>query len=234
MQGRYAHRAAARNAPVKAYCYFEAIADRQFDEHSRMVELWRANWSSRGWETVVLGPAEAEAHPAYAWCVNAASKLNAINHRDYQRACFTRWLALAHALGRDDLGLFTDYDVYNVSFTPNDAALLYSPAQPINLHYNTCSQPIILDGRQATAIPWLLMVVTQFLVNNWPAQIDWTDMSFWEADQKLALGFARHEAVCFPFHQQECGNGRLIHLSYESSGNVGKLNAWQRLAEVYP
>ena len=218
---------------MKAFCYYEPIAGEQFDEHGPMVQSWRRNWSRLGWVPMVLTEVQARSHAAYRRWSSAVPRLASINHRDYQRACFVRWLALAEILRPGESAVFVDYDVFNVSFTPADARQLASPDQVTNLHYGQCSQPVILDYRQAQALPAVLMELTQALNQERPEQQDWNDMSFWEADKKRSLGFARYLDICLPYVPEV--EAPMIHLSWEAVDGAGsrKSQVWKELEALY-
>lgn len=214
---------------MKAFTYFEPIDDAQFAPHAPLVEAWKRNWASRGWETIVLSSRHAEAHPAIQRWVEWALTLKAINHRRYQLACFVRWLALAQVMRPGEVALFVDYDVFNVGFSGADALRQYAPAVVTNLHYGQCSQPVVIDYRQAQAIPAIMMAVTALLDRARPHQIDWNDMSFWEEDKKGKLGFARYVDLCLPYATD--ATAPLLHLSYDAVHPTGKtkLEIWKEL-----
>lgn len=216
---------------MKAWTYYEPIADEfgQFAYHALMVHEWRRNWSAKGFDCVVLSARHAQAHPAFRRCMAWSESLRSVNHKAYQAACFVRWLALAQSMRPGEVGMFTDYDVFNVRFGPVQAQEHYAPDHVTNLHFGQCSQPLVLDYRQAQQIPAVLMFSTTAMAKARAEQADWNDMSFWEEDKLGKLGFARYLDVCLPYGPGV--DAAMVHLSYEAvaPANRGKLEIWKEL-----
>ncbi len=94
------------------YTYYTPIECRGIDTQVQMLQHWSSSWAKRGWETVVLGLEDAKAHPFFDEYAEAVQRLPTINPKDYEMACYHRWLAVAHRGG----GFMADYDVVNYSF----------------------------------------------------------------------------------------------------------------------
>lgn len=74
---------------------------------SKLLDLWRESWESKGWTTRILSEEDAKSHPGYeAYCYRI-SRYPTVNNPAYERACYMRHLAMANNEG----GLLTDYDV---------------------------------------------------------------------------------------------------------------------------
>lgn len=74
----------------------------------RLINAWRERWSAVGFEPFVLSEHHARAHPYFEEFSKGLEKLPTQNSREYELACYHRWLALAQAGG----GLCGDYDVF--------------------------------------------------------------------------------------------------------------------------
>ena len=70
------------------------------------------NWTSQGYVVEVLSESDAKKHPDYRKFKRRVSRYPTTNAREYETACFLRWLALNVAKGQ----LQSDYDVLNISF----------------------------------------------------------------------------------------------------------------------
>jgi hypothetical protein len=76
-----------------------------------------------GWHTVVLNRSVARGHPLYKEFDAAIKRFPTINTREYEEACYVRWLAMAHytsTLHNGNAavngGWLSDYDVLNFGF----------------------------------------------------------------------------------------------------------------------
>jgi hypothetical protein len=76
-------------------------------EIEAQLDLWARGWQSAGWNPVVLGRTSAERHPLYVEYMARVNSFPTINIREYENACWERWLALSNQGG----GLMVDFDV---------------------------------------------------------------------------------------------------------------------------
>jgi hypothetical protein len=113
--------------------YHPLILNSKVTEFSKdsleLIKLWEKSWSDNGWNPIVLSLEDAKRHPRYNEInlKDYSSNLykNSINGPDYLELCYSRWFAYAcHN------GFWSDYDVINYGFTPEDAQHLtqYDPA----------------------------------------------------------------------------------------------------------
>mmetsp|Transcript_746 Transcript_746/g.1385 ORF Transcript_746/g.1385 Transcript_746/m.1385 type:complete len:386 (+) Transcript_746:48-1205(+) len=79
------------------------------------LEVWEKIWKQAGFKTRVLTRADAEVSPYYQEFIDALSKANFRNGRDYETSCFLRYLAMAAVGG----GWMADIDVVPTFMTPN-------------------------------------------------------------------------------------------------------------------
>jgi hypothetical protein len=97
------------------YTYYDPIVPGgRSPAHSGVLRLWSESWRRKGWEPRVLGPRDAKKHPHHARFLRRMREYPTINPREYEDACYLRWLALDKAGG----GLMVDYDVINMGFAP--------------------------------------------------------------------------------------------------------------------
>lgn len=98
---------------MKIYTYYEQVSDDSADimDSQKLLELWVRNWSSKGWQPVILNDKDAEKNPRYEECTERFKQFPTINSRRYELACFKRWLAMA-CIG----GYHCDFDVMNLRF----------------------------------------------------------------------------------------------------------------------
>jgi hypothetical protein len=93
---------------MKLYTYYVDCPAHAGRGEVELVELWQKNWNSIGVETSVLNLSHAKDHPYFKEFDKAVSVLPSVNSKEYELACFHRWLALACVGG----GFMSDYDVF--------------------------------------------------------------------------------------------------------------------------
>lgn len=99
---------------MKVVTYFDQLPDPSFNEHRELVELVRSDWRSMGWEDYeVIGKGWATAHPRYDEVLSHIRTLPTVNNRDYEDACYLRYLALEQFCKEHGPVLFLDSDVVN-------------------------------------------------------------------------------------------------------------------------
>jgi hypothetical protein len=93
------------------YTYYQPL--KSIPAPVSLLDLCRESWKKRGFELKILNESDAWEHPGYAEYNRKICALPSINPPGYDRACFMRWMAMAHVGG----GLMIDYDVVNYAFT---------------------------------------------------------------------------------------------------------------------
>lgn len=103
---------------MNVFTYYEPIPG--FEDDAKLVELWKRSWEQQGWEATVLGRSDAERSPYFAELSRAADRLPTVNPKEYERACYIRHGAFHEVAEVVVWSVFTDYDIINYGFTPND------------------------------------------------------------------------------------------------------------------
>jgi hypothetical protein len=93
--------------PKPVYTYHEPLPESNPDHATRLLLLWKANWSSRGYDPIVLNEWHARKHELFEFLDKKVRQLPTINLFAYEYACWMRWLAMATIGG----GIMTDADV---------------------------------------------------------------------------------------------------------------------------
>ena len=98
---------------MKIHTFYSDIYDKKFgiDTNIRLLELWKENWSLLGWEPVVLGYEDAKGNPRYSEYLAKFRTFPTSNSKDYELACFMRWVAM-EMVG----GYHCDFDVFNYGY----------------------------------------------------------------------------------------------------------------------
>jgi hypothetical protein len=87
-----------------------------YADNDSLVELWKDNWKEKGFEPIVLEESDAKNHKYYDKIINAKSLYRGTNPKEYEKACYLRWAAMALRGG----GLLADYDVWNYTLRIED------------------------------------------------------------------------------------------------------------------
>jgi len=118
---------------MKIICFYEPlILNSEVTNFSKdsleLIKLWERSWSNNGWDPIVVSLENAKKHHRYHEIdlKDYSSNLYkySINNPNYLELCYSRWFAYAcHD------GFWSDYDVMNYGFTPEDAQQLikYDP-----------------------------------------------------------------------------------------------------------
>jgi hypothetical protein len=86
-------------------------------DHAQLVSVWRRSWQDKGWRAIVVGREAAKQHPLFGAFVKRTRTFPTVNDRQYEEACYVRWLAFAVMIKiTDGRALMSDYDVMNLNF----------------------------------------------------------------------------------------------------------------------
>jgi hypothetical protein len=133
--------------------YFTSIAG--MESHSEILKLWELSWRRRGWTTRILTVQDAQAHPRYNEFVARVDTYPTVNNREYERACYIRWLALVSVGG----GWMSDTDTINFSFSPQIRKLDFEIPEPgycpcLAWLKPRCSRPVDLIMEYGPVAKW--------------------------------------------------------------------------------
>lgn len=109
--------AASTSNPEKprVHTYFRPCVDPEaLAEQKRILAIWQENWSSHGWEPVIITENDARKHPDFQKYYDAFYAMPTVNPKEYEMACWLRWVAMAQI----SCGVMTDYDVLNNGWIP--------------------------------------------------------------------------------------------------------------------
>lgn len=136
------------------YAFYTSIQLADQNEEFACANWWKTSWEKLGWKTTMLNRSHALGSHLYnklaSKMVNAVGSLpqERRGEVDWLMARFSRWCAL-HAAGG---GWMSDYDTFNLDFTPDKAdeiekkQSLYVCGEPTYLFYATrdmCSAAIM-------------------------------------------------------------------------------------------
>ena len=101
------------------------LAGESDSEDLAALRIWNESWRAQDWTTHVLSVADAKKHRRYDEFLRGFAKLPTNNNRDYELACYLRWVGMAAvtATNGDGGGVMTDYDGAPVS-SPRSFCLL--------------------------------------------------------------------------------------------------------------
>lgn len=124
----------------KIYTYY---SDLGWPAQENLLDIWKDNWKSMGFEPVVLGKEDAMNHGLYDYFTE---RLQEINSKIYERpnlnvygmSCWYRWLAYATITPVDESFYVSDYDVFNTGWHPQKAE------ERLHLMYGRC--PCLASG----------------------------------------------------------------------------------------
>ena len=98
---------------MNIYTYYQSLHPHEQSENMWLLDIWKKSWSCHGWNPVVLTLDDAKSHPLYESFYKECYKFPTVNSKEYEMACYVRWLAMTSRTG-----WMTDYDVINYGFEP--------------------------------------------------------------------------------------------------------------------
>ena len=210
---------------VEVFTYFDDFGTDSSKLHRKVLDLYIKNWSNQGFKVNVLSEREAKKHPDYRSYKRIVSHYPTVNGRQYEVACFLRWMALATVRGN----LMTDYDVLNVDFDVWRYSDLvhnrnYDGIEILN--FDVGRVPCAIHIANSNASEELLKILgSREMANRSETTIDGrTHVSDMHMFSALAIGDL--EPVC---HLADM-NFPLRHFSSDSSGGLlGKIEKMQKL-----
>jgi len=101
------------NDRCMVYTFYDDIG---FDnvEQAGEIDVWAQSYRKAGWKVGVLTSKDAKRHPLYNELIGKFNAFPTVNKKEYEVACFVRWLAVAAVGG----GWMSDYDTFNVNLPP--------------------------------------------------------------------------------------------------------------------
>jgi hypothetical protein len=96
----------------KVFTYFQDFGSENSRLHLQLIDIFIRNWQGHDFQVEVLSEADAKKSPLYKNFRKIISRYPTVNSKEYEQACFLRWLALAEVGGN----FLTDYDVMNFGF----------------------------------------------------------------------------------------------------------------------
>ena len=165
---------------------------------------WRDNWRKRGWTPHVLTETDAARHPKYPRYRTHCEAFPTVNPKEYEMACWMRWLAFAQVGG----GLMTDFDVVNRNYP--QVKMLDEPENVIILSRGRVPCAVIATKAGAERI------VDDVL--NHAAKFDnhYSDMYFFQQTSYP------HVELCIEAGDRDWEQAPLVHFSHNAC-NVNKL-----------
>lgn len=85
------------------------------DENLWLLDIWQKSWRYHGWNPIVLTLDDAKRNPLYQKFRDKCETYPTVNSREYETACYVRWLTMF-----DKSGWTTDFDIINYGFKPVD------------------------------------------------------------------------------------------------------------------
>jgi hypothetical protein len=76
------------------WTYFQDFGTPLSTIHAEVLKVFTMNWTSQGYVVEVLSESDAKKHPDYRKFKRRVSRYPTTNAREYETACFLRWLAL--------------------------------------------------------------------------------------------------------------------------------------------
>jgi hypothetical protein len=100
---------------MNIYTYYQKVKGQSEEENLWLLDLWKKSWSYYGWNPIVLSLEDSKENPLYEKLCQKCIQYPTINSKEYEMACYVRWLAFSLRGG-----WVNDYDIINYGFSPMD------------------------------------------------------------------------------------------------------------------
>lgn len=118
---------------MKVYTYYEEIEGKSRSDSDRdlqriLLDTWISTWKQNGFEPVVLGKEDAQSHPMHKKYIDSIISAHKeandsdLHEHPYWIVAHNEWIAFANSV--EGRALVCDYDVLNISYTPEMASAL--------------------------------------------------------------------------------------------------------------
>lgn len=130
---------------MNVYTFHNAVPGIELRERYTMLKIWQQSWIKRGWKPIILTPIDALQRSDYPKYFDKFFSFPTINPKEYEIACFIRWIAVLEAAKfTNQPSLMVDYDVLNNGFYPEDLTIQPFARLPVSLCRGGC--PCALFG----------------------------------------------------------------------------------------
>jgi hypothetical protein len=208
---------------MNIYTYYEVVAG--INAQAELIRVWDQSWRRRGWVPRILTKRDAERHPRFREFHDRVNTYPTANNREYENACYYRWLALSQVGG----GWMCDYDVINFAFYPQTRTLAFEIPEQAYV-------PCVAWMKPRTQRP-IDLIMEYGPVPKWPANVQAeknhiSDMLIFQnrLQNGLDLGDTDQAVVC-EFGEPRWKTLPLIHFSHSvtvGKGYASKVDAIRR------
>ena len=82
------------NDRCMVYTFYDDIGFNNVEQAGE-IDVWAQSYRKAGWKVGVLTSADAKRHPLYNELIGKFNAFPTVNPKQYEVACFVRWLAVA-------------------------------------------------------------------------------------------------------------------------------------------
>lgn len=182
---------------MKVYTYFDANLD--IPDQGKIIRHWFLSWRNNGWKPHMLTPRTFSRHPLrkkFLWrAKNDPDKLNA--------ARAARWLAIVALRDADANVIFSEYDVINYGFAPEE-------------HLTAGSFSVSQSGGFMDIAPWVARDLLEQYLEQSP--------------RVMTMGLLPHSAH---YNKWEWRKAKLVHFSSCVLGGESKHTVIENCGRLY-
>lgn len=132
---------------MRVYTYYENI---DHPKQRELLDLWCQSWKQNGFNPIVLSRKHVVKSEYAQEFVQSIHKIHKhimdVPCRKYGLTCYNRWLAYSETI--PDSSFVCDYDVINLSFTPDQARLMLERENRMTFHHGTTPCLVSANAQQ--------------------------------------------------------------------------------------
>lgn len=201
---------------MKVFTYFDPVPEMAHSEQQEMISIWKASWRANGWQPLVLSRKNIAFHPLYEDALRAFKGHPTVNPKEYELACWLRWLAMAM-----QGGVMTDFDVLCFGFRPEDIPENPGPLPTIFADANPCPCAVHGTERQYENVVRLFMEYKRRPEDNHNGVPHLSDQN---ALQAMADKFRPYIFdMCPEYNQRHWREAKLVHFCHAACAGKDRL-----------
>lgn len=215
---------------MKLLTYYAEVPGISNYDSLKLLAVWREKWLAAGFEPFVLSEHQARKHPYFDEFSKGLEKLPTQNAREYEMACYHRWLALAQVGG----GLCGDYDVFpRQPLAPGFTDWLNDQTSTLQLLQQNCVCPCLFYASKDVAERVCREFVTrEFTLREINGKPHMSDQYTLEQIVQAGAGWISQKDCTMMWSELGWETRPFVHFANRVALEQGKSPRWKFVEEV--
>jgi len=214
---------------MKLYTYHNDVQGISAFDSLKLIHAWRDTCVAAGFEPFVLTEHHARKHPYFDEFSKALERLPTQNSREYEIACYYRWLALAQVGG----GLCGDYDVFPRHPVAQAFRDFFGDQDKLQLLQSNCVCPCLFYATKATAERVCREFATrEFKLHEINGKPHMSDQYALEQVVQSGVDWIQQRDMCLLYTEDGWESRPFVHFANRVALDKGKNPRWKFVDEI--